>query len=86
MGQETISKEGSQTRLRQRKERLMDGSDIAFSFSLANLHVYGPAYLWQVGCLCRVCTWMEGGEWRVTSGFSLFSIIYQYYLQLVAIL
>ena len=68
-------------RLQQRKERLKDGSDIAFSFSLAILHVWSCLFM----CKCAVClvcdgvaTWMEGGEWRVTSGFSFFSIIHIY--------
>ena len=28
----------------------------------------------QVCYLCRVCTWLEGGGWRATSGFSYFSL------------
>ena len=44
----------------------MDGSDIAFpSVQQTYMYMVQPIYV-QVGCLSRVCTWMEGGEWRVT--------------------
>ena len=50
-------------RLQQRKERLKDGSDIAFSFSLAILHVWSCLFM----CKCAVCLVCVPG-WRVGSG------------------